>query len=393
MDAFYASVEQCDNPDIRGKPVVVGARPGHRGVVSACSYEARRFGIHSAMPISEAFRRCPDAVFLPVRMARYQEISRRIMSIFADYTPSVQQLSVDEAFLDMTGTERLFGPPTAAAAALKRAVRDATGLTISVGIASSKYIAKLASDYDKPDGLYQVEPGGEEEFVGNLTLRDLWGVGSKMRSRLATLGISTISDLRSFTERELTSMLGAGAARYIYRVARGIDPGIYTEARKSHSVSSETTFEHDVADREIIEKTLLHLCHTVTFRLLEEGKRSKTLAVKLRFSDFRTITAQTTLSHFISSAEELYHEAGKLLQDRRAPDQPLRLLGVGFQNVQSGRGADQEELFELPDDRKRKVEEAVLRLRNKNAPIQKASLLNRRDDPGSDLVSEDGDPG
>lgn len=387
MDAFYASVEQRDDPNIRGKPVIVGASPGHRGVVSACSYEARKFGVHSAMPISEAYRRCPHAVFLPVRMRRYQEVSRTVMAIFADYTPVIQQLSVDEAFLDMTGTERLFGPPEEAAARLKEDVREKTGLTISVGIASSKYIAKLASDYGKPDGLCRVEPGREEEFVGKLSLRELWGVGSKMRSRLATLGITTISDLKSYTERELATLLGQGAARYIYRAARGTDPGVYGESRKSHSISSETTFEHDVTDRQVLDRTLLHLCHTVMFRLLDEQKRSKTVSVKVRFSDFRTVSAQSTLSHWVTSAEELYHEALELVASRKPPNEPVRLIGVGLSNVERESGRDQQELFELPDDKKRRVEEAVLRLKKRHAQIQKASLLERGERNDADRPS------
>ena len=377
MDAFYASVEQRDNPELRGKPVVVGALPGHRGVVSACSYEARTYGIHSAMPISEAYRRCPDAAFVPVRMGRYQEVSRTIMEMFSSYTPDVQQLSVDEAFLDMTGTERLFGKPEDAGRRLKEEVRGATGLTISVGIATSKYIAKLASDFDKPDGLFRVPADGEESFVAGLSLRDLWGVGTKMRAKLAGLGISTIGDIKSYSERELESLLGTGAARYIYRAARGVDPGVYGPTRKSHSISSETTFEKDVADDEIIERTLLELCHTVTFRLMDEGKRSKTVAIKVRFADFRTVSAQVTLPHWVSSAEELYDASLSLLRSRRQAGQELRLVGVGFSNVERDTGGDQQELFELPNDRRRKVAEAVLQLRKKNARIEKASLMRR----------------
>lgn len=389
MDAFYASVEQRDNPALRGKPVIVGALPGHRGVVSACSYEARKYGVHSAMPISEAYRRCPHAEFVPVRMRRYQEVSRAIMAVFSDFTPEIQQLSVDEAFLDMTGTERLFGPPEVAARKLKDEVRATTELTISVGIACSKYIAKLASDYDKPDGLFRVEPGSEEEFVSRLSLRELWGVGSKMRSKLATLGISTVGDLKSYNERELASFLGQGAARYMYRAARGVDPGVYSPTRKSHSISSETTFERDVADQEILDRTLLQLCHTVTFRLLDEGKRSKTVSVKLRFTDFKTVSAQTTMPHWVSSADELYQVSRKLLGSRRPPGDALRLLGVGYSNVESDSGSEQQELFELPDARRRKVEEAVLQLRRKNARIQKASLLNHENRRGP---SPDRDP-
>ncbi|MCI0479004.1 DNA polymerase IV, partial [Candidatus Uhrbacteria bacterium] len=208
MDAFYASVEQHDNPAYQGKPVVVGALPGHRGVVSACSYEARTYGIHSAMPISEAYKLCPRAIYLPVRMERYQELSSRIMQILSRFTPDLQQMSVDEAFLDLSGTERLLGPPAQIARRIKEMVCEQTGLTISIGVAPSRYLAKLASERNKPDGLYIVEPGQEAEFVAALPLRKLWGIGKKTLGRLNSAGIHTVSGLRNHSRAELTELLG-----------------------------------------------------------------------------------------------------------------------------------------------------------------------------------------
>ncbi|MFW6289197.1 MAG: DNA polymerase IV, partial [Spirochaetota bacterium] len=297
MDAFYASVEQLDSPEYAGRPVIVGARPGHRGVVSACSYEARQFGIHSAMPINQAYRLCPDGVFLPVRMARYQELSRRIMAILADYTPTLQQMSVDEAFLDLTGTRRLLGDPETVGRTIKSRVRQETGLTISVGIAPSRYLAKLASDADKPDGLFVVHGGEEAEFVARLPLKSLWGVGKKMLSRLSALGIETVIQLREYTEPELSGHLGHGAAEYLYAICRGIDPGLYSEGRGTHSISGEQTFEHDVKSSEALDRALLEIAHNSMFRLMDEGGRSRTVTAKLLLSDFTTYTLRRTLDH------------------------------------------------------------------------------------------------
>jgi len=189
MDAFYASVEQADNPRYIGKPVIIGASPGQRGVVAACSYEARKYGVHSAMPVSQAYARCRDGVYLPVRMSRYQEVSRIIMSAFNDFTPEVTQISIDEAFLNMTGTDKLFGTPVETASKIKERIKSDTDLNISIGIAHNKFLAKLASDYKKPDGLYIVEKGKEIEFIDSLKLGDLWGLGKKTLARLENIGI------------------------------------------------------------------------------------------------------------------------------------------------------------------------------------------------------------
>ena len=233
MDAFYASVEQQDNPQYRGKPVIIGASPRQRGVVSACSYEARKYGVHSAMPISQAYRRCPAGVYLPVRMKRYQEVSKQIMALFDRFTPRVQQISVDEAFLNMTGTERLFGPPRKTAEELKEEVRGKTGLTISVGVATNKFLAKIASDLEKPDGLCIVAPGKEEQFIMDLPLKNIWGIGKKTLERLEELNITTTATLKSFSKALLVSMLGKGAGEYLFQAARGKDPGIFREDPQS----------------------------------------------------------------------------------------------------------------------------------------------------------------
>lgn len=378
LDAFYASVEQLDNPGYRGRPVVVGAQPGSRGVVAACSYEARRYGIHSAMPISEAYRRCRDAVFLPVRMERYKEMSRVVMGILGDFTPQLQQISVDEAFLDMSGTRRIFGPPEEAARSIKDRVHERTELAITVGGGSSRYIAKLASAWDKPDGLHIVPEGGEESFVDGLDLDDLWGIGRKTLSRLKAFRVETVAALRALSKPELRGYFGEAAGEYLYRAARGIDPGIFSGASKSHSVSSERTFQEDIDDADAIASHLLSLSHEVMFRLMQEHGEGRTVQVKYRDEDFQTRTARKTLSHPVSSGEELYETARELLLSRWDGKTRFRLLGVGIAGVEPEGSESQGELFsETQDERHREVEKAVLSLKKKfkGTRIDKARFL------------------
>ncbi len=381
MDAFYAAVEQGDNPEYRGKPVIIGAQPGSRGVVSACSYEARNFGVHSAMPISEAYRRCPQGIYLPVRMERYQEVSREIMKLFTKFTPHIQQISVDEAFLDMTGTERLFGPPEETGRRIKEHVRNESGLVISIGIAANKFVAKLASDYDKPDGLCYVEGGREEEFIDQLELKELWGIGKKMIERLAELNIHDVKGLRSYSAETLRGLFGKSAGDYLFRAVRGRDPGILEERRKSHSVSNETTFEQDSSDPEIIRQSLLELSHEVAFRLIAAGETGCTVFIKLRFSDFSSTTAQKTLAQPVSSAEQLYAVARELVEKRYTVGEKLRLIGVGVSGVYSESHGNQQELFADPDSKRGRLERTVRDLRAKGSRIEKASLLDKREKP------------
>ena len=383
LDAFYASVEQMDNPTLAGRPVIVGAAPGHRGVVSACSYEARRFGIHSAMPISQAFRRCPQGVYLPVRMERYMEVSRRVMSLLAGYTPHLQQISVDEAFLDLTGTERLFGPVKETGARLKAEVREKIGLAITVGIGPNKYVAKLATNAGKPDGLVEVRPEDVESFLDGVALKDLWGIGEKTVQRLTELNISSVRQLRGIPQPELARLLGAGASSFLSSVAHGADPGIFSEEPQSRSLSSETTFERDRKDRTGIERILLELCHQVVFRMIEEGWKSKTVSLKVRFHDFTTVSAQRTLKHWVSSAEELHAVARELLSSRWSGGIPIRLIGIGFSNLSPVDAQDQLELFTDEFSRQKKVEEAVFRLRRKmgDVTLTKASLMKSQSRP------------
>ena len=380
MDAFYASVEQHDHPEYRNRPVIVGARPGHRGVVSACSYEARRFGIHSAMPINQAHRLCPHGIFLPVRMGRYQEMSRTIMALLAEYTPHLQQMSVDEAFLDLTGTRRLMGEPEHVARDIKRRVKDTTGLTISVGIAPNRYLAKLASDVDKPDGLLAIQPGEEADFVARLPLTSLWGVGKKMLARLSSLGIRSVVQLREYTLPELQGHLGQAAAAYLFEVSRGVDPGLYGETRGSHSISGEQTFERDVSNLEALDRALLDTSQTCMFRLMDEGAHARTVTLKVRLADFTTYTMRRTLDHDVGSADELFRVASSLLREKWDRVTPVRLIGCGLGNVERGAGGGQHDLFDESDERRAKVEEAVYRLRKKGLGVRKARLLDTGED-------------
>jgi DNA polymerase-4 len=278
-------------------------------------------------------------------MERYLEVSRQVMSLLSGYTPHLQQISVDEAFLDLTGTERLFGPARETAARLKAEVREKTGLAITVGIAPNKYLAKLATNAGKPDGCVEVRAEGAEAFLDSLALKDLWGIGEKTLQRLTELNIVSIRQLRDIPRAELARLLGTGAAAFLALSASGGDPGIFSEEPRSRSLSSETTFEHDRKDRSGIERILLELCHQVVFRMLEEGWKSKTVSLKLRFHDFTTVSAQKTLKHWANLAPV------------EVPDQ-LELFTDGF-------------------SRRKKVEEAVFRLRRKmgGVTLTKASLM------------------
>ena len=380
LDAFYASVEQRDNPELQGKAVIVGGSANGRGVVSACSYEARAYGVHSAMPASEARRRAPHAIFLPVRMQRYQEVSRSIMQILAEYAPVLQQISVDEAFLDMTGTERLLGHPSEVAKTIRSTIRSRFGLAASIGVGPSRFIAKMASDFNKPDGMHVVVPGGEEDFVLGLDLGDLWGLGRKTHARLVSLGISRVDELRSQPIEHLRGHFGPSAGAFLYNSCRGIDPGIFTPRRGRHSISTETTFERDIRSREILESVLLELCEQVMFRAYHEKALSRIVTVKLRTTDFHTRTARRTQPSAVSNTDELFRSARELFLEKW-DGSPLRLIGAGIDDVSDSDEAAQGELFEdvsHSNVRRRNLERAVFALRERGADIHKAGGAAKR---------------
>lgn len=379
MDAFYASVEQHDNPQLYGKPVIISGSTELRSVVSACSYEARKFGVHSAMPAVTAKKLCPAGIFLPVRMKRYKEVSETIMNIFDSYTPSVIQVSIDEAFLDISGMEKYMGTAEEIAVKLKKDIKKSTGLTISVGIAENKYLAKLASDYKKPDGLYRVEKGREEDFIDTLQLRDIWGIGKKTVEKLQSLNIKTVKALREYPETLLTSMLGPGCAGFIYKAVRGIDPGIFSSAPRSRSISNEKTFKEDISSDIILKQTLLELAHQLMFRLMNSEYSSKTVSIKIRYEDFTTVSAQIKKESFITSGEEIYSILKNLLEIKRDYNKSVRLIGASLMSLEKNDTASQLDLFENSYYRQNKVEKAILDMKKKNPDFSviKAALIHK----------------
>lgn len=379
MDAFFASVEQLDNPSLRGRPVVVGAQPGTRGVVSTCSYEARAFGVHSAMPIGEACRLCPQAAFVPVRMKRYAELSRQVMEIFERFTPEVRRVSIDEAFLDMTGTELLWGPPKEAATAVKVAVRAETGLSISVGVAPTPYLAKIASGLKKPDGLVIVEPGEEAAFMLALPIGKLWGAGEKTQNRFRELGISTIAQLASISELNLESLFGKAGGHFLFEASRGRGHGLMEGRAESRSLSSETTFEWDIVDRGELEGVLLSLSDEICYRLWNEGLCSRCLFLKLRLGDFTTLSRRRTRSVPYLDTGSAYADARSLLDSAWNGMAPIRLLGLGFAELESASAPRQGELFPEGDDKARRADEAVFEIeRSGLGDVRRARFLGDR---------------
>jgi DNA polymerase IV len=360
LDAFFASVEQRDRPELLGKPVIVGGDPSGRGVVSAASYEARRFGVHSAMSLREAVRRCPDGVFLPVDGRRYQQASREVMAILRRFTPQVEPISIDEAFLDVTGSRQLFGDGRAIAEAIKRAIRDDVGLPASVGVASTKLVAKIASDLHKPDGLVVVPLGEEASFLAPLPIGRLWGVGGKTAVALEDYGVRTIGDLAALSPDVLVRRFGKHGGSLASR-ARGLDDDPVQEGDPAKSVGHEHTFDVDTSDRETIERTLLAMSDGVAGRLRSAGVRASTIAVKIRDSSFRTITRQRTLPEPTDLTDPIYRAAVELARPEVRGIR-VRLLGVTASNL-----GDREQLGLFPSDDPRR-----------RAAIEAADTIRRR---------------
>jgi len=358
MDAFYASVEQRDRPELRGRPVIVGGT-GPRGVVAAASYEARRFGVRSAIPTAQARALCPEGVFLRGDMRRYARESARIFEIFGRFTPLVEGLSLDEAFLDLTGTQRLFGAPAEAARRLREVVRAETGLAVSVGIAPVKHVAKIASDLAKPDGLLEVEPGRVREFLAPLPVERLPGVGPVARERLVAQGWLAIGDLAEADAKRLERALGRFGLDAA-RLARGEDPREVEPWREPVSYSEENTFERDVADVATLEAALGGHAEAVARRLRADGVRGRTVFVKLKLGrrrapgprGFALLTRRTTLADATDDGAEIARAARELLA-RAGPPEPVRLVGVGVANLEP-RDAPQLALFAPAPERARR---------------------------------------
>ncbi len=335
MDAFYAAVEVRENPALAGKPVVVGGNPQGRGVVAAASYEARRYGVHSAMPAAQAVRLCPGAVFVRPRMDLYAAVSAQIRAIFARYTPLVEPLSLDEAFLDVTASERLFGGAVAIARRIKDDVRGELRLVASVGVAGNKFLAKLASALEKPDGLTVVPVDGVQAFLDPLPVGRLWGVGDAARATLATLGVVTVGDLRRAPHGVLRARFGRHAD-HLLELAAGIDRRVVVPDGRARSISHEITFEQDVSHPRVLRARMLSLTEQVARRARRKALAGRRVQVKLRYGDFRTVTRACTLRAPSAATGMLWRAAAALMerQLRREPG-ALRLIGMGLADLVS----------------------------------------------------------
>jgi len=365
MDAFYASVEQLDNPDLKGQAVIVGGAADKRGVVSAASYEARRFGVHSAMPMSQAIRLCPQGVILPVRMRRYVELSRRIHAIFENYTPQVEPISLDEAFLDVTGSVGLFGNADKIGREIKQQIKEQLGLIASVGIASNKFLAKLASDLDKPDGFVHISDENTQATLDPLPVSRIWGIGKVTGKTLTSRGINTIGQLRETPVESLRRTLG-NQTQHVLNLAQGLDDRPVESDREAKSISSEQTFAQDMEDSEFLLSILLHQVEEVAHRLRAGSLQAKAMTLKLRYGNFKTITRSSTFDHPTNLTHTLWQEAMEVFQKWHAKSaRALRLLGFGVSGL-SDQDSGQKQLFVDPEEQRQKeLDKAFDAVRNK----------------------------
>jgi DNA polymerase-4 len=374
IDAFYASVEQLDHPELKGKPVIVGGLPGdRRSVVSAASYEARRFGVHSAMPIVQAVKLCPNGIYLRGNMPRYREKSEEIMAVFADFSPSVQQLSIDEAFIDISGMEGLFGPPQVIARKVKERVLAETGLTVSTGVSSNKYLAKIASGMSKPDGLFIIPVGEEEQFMRALPVEKIWGAGTKTQEIFAKHGFKTGDDLHRLSLNALTGIFGKAFGLFLYRAVRGEGAANFDEERGTHSMSAEQTFSYDLYDEFAIETALFDLCQTLMWRLLDSPWQSRTVSIKIRYKDFTTEGTRETSPHHITTLNDLYDRLLGLFRKKYQKGRGVRLLGAGVLNLEH-LDARQGDLFDTQTEKAQRLEKTILDINKKypNAALRRA---------------------
>ena len=373
MDAFYASVEERERPELKGKPVIVGGSPKGRGVVAAANYKAREFGVHSAMPASKAVRLCPEAIFLPSRIGFYAEVSEQIHKIFYDYTPLVEPLSLDEAFLDVTASEKRFGGAEAIGRAIKQRIKNEIRLTASVGIAPNKFVAKVASDLGKPDGFVVVQPDDIQAFLDPLPVSRLWGVGKVTGRALEQKGIQTIEQLRRQPSGLLHDLLGKWGD-HLWELAHGRDDRAVVPDREAKSISHETTFETDHREFPLLRSYMVDLAEQVARRLRRHGLRARTVEIKIRFADFKTITRSRALSKATDTTQDLVRAAVELLKTNLPKKHGgVRLLGMGVNHLAPGEPA-QGELF--PDEatqKHRRIDAAADRIASKYG----ASALRR----------------
>jgi DNA polymerase-4 len=332
MDAFYASVEQRDNPELRGKPVVVGGDPEKRGVVSTASYEARAFGIHSAMPTSTAKRRCPHAIFVRTRMDVYVQVSREIMEILRSYAELVQPVSIDEAYLDVTENKKGIAYASQIAREIREEIRQRTELTASAGVGPNKFIAKIASDMDKPDGLTVIRPEDVEALLEDLPVRKVPGIGKVTNEKMEALGIHTVGGLRRKSEEELVAAFGKAGTWY-YSLSRGQDDRAVGTSGVRKSISAERTFAEDVSELSTMRDALRTIARQLEGRMAKTGAKGKTITLKITYADFKKNTRSETQGAFVEDEKTLYETAARLLGERDALDSPVRLLGIGVSNL------------------------------------------------------------
>ncbi len=365
MDAFFAAIEQRDRPKLRGRPVVVGALPGERGVVSTCSYEARKFGIRSAMPVARAVKLCPHAIFLRPDFSRYSETSKMLRTLLQDFSPLVEMSSIDEAYLDLTGTQNLFGAPTQVARRLKATIKDTLGLTASVGIGPNRLIAKIASDFRKPDGLTVVPPERVEEFLAPLDVGRIPGIGRQTVDRLAKMRILTVRDLRTWNEFALTKRFGASMGAMLARKAAGHGSDVVGSREERKSVSKERTFQHDLTDAAELRRVLLRLSCDVARTLRREGVAGRTVHLKIRLEGFETHTVSHTALSPVWEDQRLFHLAWDLYAGSAWFGRPVRLIGVGVSELGDRSGTQMNLLDANTEQRDEKVYDAIDRIRDK----------------------------
>ncbi len=379
LDAFYASVEELLHPEWRGQPILVGARPEERGVVSSCSYAARAFGVRSAMPMGQALRLCPQAILALPHHDVYADYSQRVMAIVRDFGCPMEQVSVDEAFLDTTDCAAAWNGASALAADIQRRIRADVGLPCTIGVASNKLVAKIACIQGKPNGVLQVLAGDEAGFLAPLSISKLWGVGPKGAAQLESLGIHTIGDLQNVPLETLQRKLGTWALD-LQRKARGQDSGLVETGHEVKSISRETTFVKDVGDLAQLKRVLLSLSEQVGHDLRSEGLQARTIAIKLRWPDFSTITRQTTPAQPTDSDSDIYQAAIPLLTAALKRGAKVRLLGVRATNLVGGR---QLSLFDAGSDRRARLDKAVDDLRDRfgDKAIRRAALVRKPGTP------------
>ncbi len=366
MDAFYASIEQLDHPEYKGRPVIVGADPKAgkgRGVVAACSYEARKFGIRSALPISRAWKLCPQGVYVRPRMNRYVEVSQQVMDVFRRYTDLVEPLSIDEAFLDITGSVALLGPADEIARSIKKAIREATGMTASVGLAPNKFLAKIASDLKKPDGLVVLQEDDVDQFLRDLPISRLWGVGPKTEARLHEMGFRTIGQLASASRESLVRTLGS-LGEHLYQLSHGKDDRQVVPDWERKSVGTETTFDEDTDDPDLLLRTILELSDHVAERLRKDEYRARKVTLKLRYSNFSTHTKQHSLDRLIQTGDEIAAVARQLFSQFPL-NRKIRLIGVSAGALHRGREDPEQLTLFATSNPKEKLGHAVDEIKEK----------------------------